>query len=50
LLPEYPSGAQWLELAIGKQAAVEHSIWSNPPDSSLGYCAGQFSGTVKAGT
>jgi len=42
LLPERPSGAQCLEPAIGKQATVKHSIWSNPPDSSPGYWEASF--------
>jgi len=42
LLPEHPSGAQCLELAVGKQAAVEHPVWSNPPDLSPGYWEASF--------
>ena len=41
-LPERPSGAQYLELAVGKQAAVEHPIWSNPLDISPGYWKASF--------
>jgi len=42
LLPEHPSGAQWLGPNVGKQAAVKQAIWSNPPDSSPGYWEASF--------
>jgi len=30
------------QTAVGKQAAVEHPIWSNPPDLSPGYWEASF--------
>jgi len=42
LVTRRPSGAQCLELVVGKQAAVEHPIWSNPLDLSPGYYEASF--------